>query len=179
MALSGAETSHDHTPSYHAQLHCGLYGRVHFGVSGPTQPRKSQLDFRMCPDQIVLYDQNEMKLDIPEQGVTLESGWSITPIGTTVISRSQLRPDRRVPCCKLCVKWTRPEEHPTELCYRIKLLGAKPPGNFIMLKIEPPSQPPLGTSTLNLWYPSWWEAEVTMYAFVLAKQLNITCSHIV
>ena len=45
-----------------------------------------QLDFKMCPDQTVLFDQNEIKLDIPEQGVKLESGWSITPLSTTVVS---------------------------------------------------------------------------------------------
>ena len=58
----------------------------------------------------------------------------------------------RVACFALRVKWTKPEEHPVELCHRIKLLGAKPPGNFITLKIEPPSQPSLGMSS---WYPSW------------------------
>ena len=52
----------------------------------------------------------------------------------------------RVACFALHVKWTKPEEHPVELQHRIKLLGAKPPGNFITLKIEPPSQPSLGMS---------------------------------
>ena len=52
----------------------------------------------------------------------------------------------RVACFALRVKWNKPEEHP-ELRHRIKLLGAKPPGNFITLKIEPPSQPSLGMSS--------------------------------
>jgi len=38
-----------------------------------------------CPDWIVDFDQ-DVKLDIPEEGVVLESGWSITPLGTTVVS---------------------------------------------------------------------------------------------
>ena len=161
--------------------------------------------FRMCPDQIVDFDQN-VKLDIPEEGVVLQSGWSITPLSTTVvsllasfefsyqyrghprliiieilcrkivqstvgnnmnpsynkphdvffclfllccccsqISQRQLRPNLRAPCCRLRVQWTKPKEDPVELCHRIKLLGAKPPHNFIPLTIEPPSQPSLGT----------------------------------
>ena len=64
----------------------------------------------------------------------------------------------RVACFALRVKWTKPEEHPVELRHRIKLLGAKPPGNFITLKIEPPPQPSLGMSS---WYPSWEKLKCT------------------
>ena len=64
----------------------------------------------------------------------------------------------RVACFALHVKWNKPEEHPVELRHRIKLLGAKPPGNFITLKIELPSQPSLGMSS---WYPSWEKLKCT------------------
>lgn len=99
----------------------------------------------------------------------LGSGWSITPLAASEVRLfvviyylfsflilMQLTDERtqdsseRVACFALRVKWTKPEEHPVELCHRIKLLGAKPPGNFITLKIEPPSQPSLGMSS---WYP--------------------------
>ena len=113
-------------------------------------------------------------MDIPANGVVLESGWSITPYATsevrlylytfwfaiiilfTFLILMQLTDERtqhsseRVACFALHVKWNKPEEHPVELRHRIKLLGAKPPGNFITLKIEPPSQPSLGMSS---WYP--------------------------
>ena len=104
----------------------------------------------------------------------LESGWSITPLATSevrlfvhiwfainilftfsLLMLMQLTDEHiqeRVACFALSVKWNKPEEHPVELRHRIKLLGAKPPGNFITLKIEPPSQPSLGMSS---WCPSW------------------------
>jgi len=37
MALSAAETSHDHTPlTYRAELHCGSYGHFNFIITGPN-----------------------------------------------------------------------------------------------------------------------------------------------
>ena len=37
MALSAAETSHDHTPlTYCAQLYCGSYGHFNFSITGPN-----------------------------------------------------------------------------------------------------------------------------------------------
>jgi len=85
------------------------------------------------------------------------------------ISPRQLRSNLRELCCILRVQWTKPKEAPVEFCHRINLLGAKPPRNFILLTIERPSQPSLGTSTLNVWYPNWWETEVTVYTVVLAS----------
>ena len=48
-------------------------------------------------------------------------------------------PGRRVPSCQLYVKWTGQQEPPVELAHRVKLLGAKKPFNFFL--IRPPSLP--------------------------------------
>ena len=32
------------------------------------------------------FEQKKIILDIPKEGVVLENGWSITPLGTTVVS---------------------------------------------------------------------------------------------
>ena len=36
-------------------------------------------------DQAVLFDQSKITLDIPADGVVLESGWSITPLATSEV----------------------------------------------------------------------------------------------
>ena len=100
-----------------------------------------------------------IELDIPKKGVVLENGWFITPIGDTTISLSEVHLPgseeqglasgemnacgisggwRDKSSCTLLVQWTRPNEHPVELCYKIEVLGASPPFNFITLRIEPP-----------------------------------------
>ena len=101
-----------------------------------------------------------IELDIPKKGVVLENGWSITPIDDTTISPSAVHLPRseelglasgemNLACgissgwrdkssCTLLVQWTRPNEHPVKLCHEIKILGARPPANFITLRIEPP-----------------------------------------
>ena len=146
-----------------------------------------QLDHVIGPDCMVLFEQNrnEITLDIPPEGVVLKNGWSITPLGTTKVRllasllclallilflfqilQHQFSFGQHVLCCELRVRWTKPEEHPVELCHRIKLLGAKPPGNFITLKIEPPSQPPLGMSS---WYPSWEKQKCALNIRIIAE----------
>ena len=51
----------------------------------------------------------------------------------------RFEPGRRVPSCQLYVKWTGHQEQPVELAHRVKLLGAKKPFNFFL--IRPPSLP--------------------------------------
>ena len=41
--------------------------------------RYSETNARMGPDQEVVFEGEKITLDIPKEGVTLESGWTITP----------------------------------------------------------------------------------------------------
>ena len=34
---------------------------------------------KVGPSQVVIFERNEIKLDIPVEGVVLENGWAITP----------------------------------------------------------------------------------------------------
>ena len=38
------------------------------------------------PDLLVEFESQEIKLDIPREGITLEGGWKITPQITPVVS---------------------------------------------------------------------------------------------
>ena len=37
------------------------------------------------PDELVEFELNEIKLDIPLEGMTLEGGWKITPLTVPVV----------------------------------------------------------------------------------------------
>ena len=47
-------------------------------------------------------------------------------------------PGSQVPSCQLYVKWTGQQEWPPELLYRVKLLGAKEPNNFFLIRLPAP-----------------------------------------
>ena len=47
-------------------------------------------------------------------------------------------PGSQVPSCQLYVEWTRQQEQPVQLMYRVKLLGAKEPNNFFLIRIPAP-----------------------------------------
>ena len=38
------------------------------------------------PDQPVEFESDEIKLDIPEDGISLQGGWMITPLASPVVS---------------------------------------------------------------------------------------------
>ena len=38
------------------------------------------------PDQIIEFDSNKIKLDIPLDGAVLKEGWTITPTATLTVS---------------------------------------------------------------------------------------------
>ena len=44
-----------------------------------------QFDHMIGSECKVLFEQNEITLDIPAEGIVLASGWSITPLGTTKV----------------------------------------------------------------------------------------------
>lgn len=139
---------------YAANVRCTRNGHVRFGIASEDNP----LSLRFTPWETVYFGQMEMRLDIPKEGVR-KNGWFITPVGDITISLHEVRCQdgdtceemacetgrptssrmREKHCCTLCVQWTRPDELPVELHYKIKLLGAIPPFNFITLRIEPPS----------------------------------------
>ena len=57
------------------------------------------------------------------------------------ISKNQVDhfvPGSQVPSCQLYVKWTGQQEQPVELLHRVKLLGAKEPNNFFLIRIPAP-----------------------------------------
>ena len=51
-------------------LHCVLQA---------VDARYANADTRMGPDQEVVFEGEKITLDIPEDGLKLESGWTITP----------------------------------------------------------------------------------------------------
>ena len=56
---------------------------------------------------------------------------------TWQITKSQVDrfvPGGRVPSCQLYVKWTGQQGQPVELVHRVKLLGAKEPNNFFLMR---------------------------------------------
>ena len=137
-------------PSYLVQLYCDSYGHINLMIQTERGPK---LDTKFIDPRVTL-GQDEVELDIPKEGIVL-NGWSITPVGTTkiripvhhtrgMVSRAGPTGETRrggVPCCALRVQWTSPTEPPVKLFYKIKLLGAKPPADFIPLQIEPPYSP--------------------------------------
>ena len=57
------------------------------------------------------------------------------------ISKNQVDhfvPGSQVPSCQLYVEWTRQQEQPVQLMHRVKLLGAKEPNNFFLIRIPAP-----------------------------------------
>ena len=41
--------------------------------------RYAETNARMGPDQEVMFERERITLDIPKEGIVLESGWTITP----------------------------------------------------------------------------------------------------
>ena len=109
-----------------------------------------------------MFEGDEIKLDIAAEGVELKNGWTITPYthpGVSLadtqlqktkahnwmdfntfqqISKNQVDhfvPGSQVPSCQLYVEWTRQQEQPVQLMHRVKLLGAKEPNNFFLIRI--------------------------------------------
>ena len=66
---------------------------------------------------------------------------------TWQITKSQVDrfvPGGRVPSCQLYVKWTGQQEQPIELVHRVKLLGAKEPNNYFLMRPPALQQQPQG-----------------------------------
>ena len=108
-----------------------------------------------------MFEGDEIKLDIAAEGVALENGWTITPYthpGVSLtqktkssnwidfntfqqISKNQVDnfvPGSELPSCQLYVKWSGQQEQPPELLHRVKLLGAKEPKNFFLIRLPTP-----------------------------------------
>ena len=151
---------------YLAVVCCNRYG-FRFKIAREDNPLKHRFTSR---ELVHFGPMGLIRLDIPKEGVVLKDGWSITPFGDTTISLAEIRRQgqaaseelaggiglapgemglacgissgqREKSFCTLLVQWTGPDEHPVELCHKIKLLGAMSPFNFITLHILPP---PLG-----------------------------------
>jgi len=59
------------------------------------------------------------------------------------ITKSQVDrfiPGGRVPSCQVYVEWTGQQEQPVKLVHRVKLLGAKEPNNFFLMRPPPLQQ---------------------------------------
>ena len=57
------------------------------------------------------------------------------------ISKNQVDhfvPGSQLPSCQLYVEWTGQQERPMQLIYRVKLLGAKEPNNFFLIRLPAP-----------------------------------------
>ena len=39
----------------------------------------AEVGARVGPDQVVIFEEEEITLDIPEEGIVLENGWTISP----------------------------------------------------------------------------------------------------
>ena len=118
-----------------------------------------------------MFEEEQITLDIKADGETLENGWTISPDTyprvsisnmhvntlklhsfwkqcfyiTWQITKSQVDrfiPGGRVPSCQLYLKWTGQQEQPVELLHRVKLLGAKEPNNFFLMRPPPLQQTP-------------------------------------
>ena len=156
--------------AYRAKVCCGRNGFVCIKIARGCDP----FEPFFTPGEFVAFGPIgliEYRLNIPKEGVVLENGWWITPLGDTTISPSEVNLPgseelglasgkmnlacgissgyrwREKSSCTLCVQWTRPDEHPVELCHKIKILGAMSPYNFITLRI--PSQSQSGSMLLD------------------------------
>ena len=111
------------------------------------------------PDELVEFESNEIKLDIPLEGITLEAGWKITPLTVPVVRahfgcfmfifaivwtlqvRRRLvdsyRPGKRIPRCHLSALFLSDEANIPALQYQVKLVGAREP--YTMIAIELPA----------------------------------------
>ena len=57
------------------------------------------------------------------------------------ISKNQVDhfvPGSQLPSCQLYVEWTGQQERPVQLRHRVKLLGAKEPNNFFLIRLPAP-----------------------------------------
>ena len=107
---------------------------------------------------------------VAREGITLENGWKITPFthpGVSFIytlplhlqstctfqwyfqqiTKEQVNnfePNCEDPnYCQLNVKWIGQQEQPEELMHRVKLLGAKEPFDFFVIRLPPDLKLPL------------------------------------
>ena len=121
---------------------------------------------RICSEQQVTFEEEEITLDIAQNGVVLSGGWNVFPYSYPEVSplppiftqqvkamyelcklpqirRSNVNafnPGQQVPSCQLHVTWNRTDEPPTELEHLVQLLGAKVPYNWIRLPALQPAQ---------------------------------------
>ena len=123
----------------------------------------------MGPEQKVIFEEEQVTLEIATERVVLGNGWTITPHTYPAVSQQYIPVDRThifnyqsaalpciqitkgqvdqfapscgVPSCHLYVKWTGKCEEPEELVHKVKLLGAKEPFNFFFIKLPPFQQP--------------------------------------
>ena len=114
-------------------------------------------------DQLVEFESNEISLNIPLKGITLDEGWKITPDIAPVVRKDHecgsycykilyiimgpymqvlkrhvdnFRPGQRIPNCQLSAVAYEDKKIPP-LRYQVKLIGATKPYN--MMAIELPS----------------------------------------
>ena len=56
---------------------CGL-NKFHTTLQA-IDAKYTEVAARLGPDQEVIFEEEKITLDIPEEGIVLDSGWSITP----------------------------------------------------------------------------------------------------
>lgn len=74
------------------------------------------------------FNQAELKVVIPENGISRDRCWVITPCSTLVVKKEQCDADPRKlktqsPSCELSLEWRRPESIPQRLIEKITLSG--------------------------------------------------------
>ena len=109
------------------------------------------------PDESVEFESNEIKLDIPQGGITLEGGWKITPLTVPIVRNhfghfmftfpntlqvmkrfvDSYRPGKRIPRCQLSALYVFPSDKANIpiLQYQLKLVGAREPYTMIVIEL--------------------------------------------
>lgn len=125
------------------------------------QDRYSSLDAVSGPDFEVRFEGDTISLVVPEDGICLPNGWSITPLVPPMVGLShqlnfvalflqqlhysnqiekqqvdEFKPGQRVPYCRLQVTFDK-DKKPVELTHKVKLLGTKSPHDFFTITCSP------------------------------------------
>ena len=143
-------------------LHVSIEVKIFFNIQAAN---RRFANFKMCAEQPVEFEEDEITLGISKHGAQLAGGWTVLPythpgvsFTTTCITNYQIMNcvnlqqihrnkintfahGQQLPSCHLHVKWNSEVEYQTELRYTVQLNGAKEPNHWMRLPII---QPPEG-----------------------------------
>ena len=110
------------------------------------------------PEQTIEFESNQIKLDIPTEGIELENGWKVTPILNPVVSIFSIilsylilpyltqitkkdvdkyEPPKVIPNCPLLASFAEGKVDIPMFLYRVKLIGAREPHNMVVINCKP------------------------------------------